>query len=337
MSIAAILTLLVALAVGSAAAPAIITVLNAAGVLDHPSGRSSHAQSAVRGAGLLCAVAVVAGSVCASIVEPTWIWLFLLIAFSGVAATVLGFLEDRIGIPILIRAGGQLIIGMCAAALLCVGVGLSAPVGVISAFAIASYMNIANFMDGVDMMSVGHAVVVSSTWIVLSVLEAAPAWMIQAGCILMGSFLAFLPWNLRTPKTFLGDAGSYLLGALISTATVAAIAYGTDPVGVLAPLAIYAADTGSTLGRRVLMGKRWYESHREHVYHQLEDLGDSHLVSTGTVAVFSALCALLGVLAAMEVLPSGIAWLSILAIAGCYVALPLVRTNSRRVRARADE
>lgn len=335
MSIQVVLTLIVSFGAASAAAPALVGALRGAGVLDHPSERSSHDQPTVRGAGLLCAVGVLAGCVVGALLDPTVSWVFILIAGVGAAATTLGFLEDLMGVSIAIRAGAQLLVGAAAAAVLCVAAGVPIWIGVAGTIAIVVYMNIANFMDGVDAMSVGHAAVVGSTWVVLSVLDASPVWGAEAGGILLGAFLAFLPWNLRTPKAFLGDAGSYLLGALISTTTAAAIVYGVEPIGVVAPLAIYLADTGYTLARRAVTGKRWYESHREHVYHRLEDLGDSHLVVTGTVMVLSILCAILGVLSVVELVPSLVAWVGIVAIMGCYVALPAVRSRVRRVRARA--
>ncbi len=72
---------------------------------------------------------------------------------------------------------------------------------------------------------------------------------------------------------FLGDVGSYLLGASIAALAVAGFLSGVYVEYVLSPILVYAADTGYTLLRRIKAGERWYASHREHVYQRLTDVG----------------------------------------------------------------
>jgi UDP-GlcNAc:undecaprenyl-phosphate/decaprenyl-phosphate GlcNAc-1-phosphate transferase len=64
----------------------------------------------------------------------------------------------------------------------------------------------------------------------------------------------------------------------------------------LAPLAVYLADTGWTLLRRVFRGEAWYRPHRTHVYQRLTDVGWSHqrvAVTAAATAAAVSVCALI--------------------------------------------
>ncbi len=98
------------------------------------------------------------------------------------------------------------------------------------------------------------------------------------------AFLGFLPWNLSRGSVFLGDVGSYLLGASVAALAVAGFLSGVYVEYVLSPILVYVADTGYYCCARINAGERWYASHREHVYQRLTDVGFSHLQSAGTVA-----------------------------------------------------
>ena len=69
---------------------------------------------------------------------------------------------------------------------------------------------------------------------------------------------------------------------------------GLPPEAALAPLALYLADTGWTLQRRVRAGEPFFEAHRTHTYQQLCDLGWSHQRVTVTTAAVTATLCLLG-------------------------------------------
>ena len=75
---------------------------------------------------------------------------------------------------------------------------------------------------------------------------------------------------------------------------VIGIRAGLPPEAVLAPMAIYVVDTGTTLWWRIRAGESWSQPHRYHVYQRLTDQGWSH----GSTAVFAAcaigICAYLG-------------------------------------------
>ena len=70
-------------------------------------------------------------------------------------------------------------------------------------------------------------------------------------------------------RVFLGDAGSYALGAALAMLAAYAVLHGIPLEAALGPLALYLADTAWTLQRRIRAGERWLEAHRTHIYQQL--------------------------------------------------------------------
>ena len=162
----------------------------------------------------------------------------------------------------------------------------------LAALAIAAYINIANFMDGVNGISRFHGIPPGARTPRPG--RDRPAWLMAGGAVLATAFLGFLPWNLSRGSVFLGDVGSYLLGASVAALAVAGFLSGVYVEYVLSPSLVYLADTGYTLLRRINAGERWYASHREHVYQRLTDVGFSHLQSAGTVTGCTAAVIVLG-------------------------------------------
>ncbi|MEO5919630.1 MAG: UDP-phosphate glycosyltransferase, partial [Pseudolysinimonas sp.] len=191
----------------------VIPVLRRLRAVDVPSGRSLHDRPAIRGVGLAPLLGFLAA--CGFLLAVEGHPVIVVAAAAGSAASVLGLLEDARGVSVGRRAAGQVLIALAATAALIAGTGASwllVPLGVIG---IAAYINVANFMDGVDGISGLHGIVAGAT---LAIAGAGTdrGWLLQAGLVIAASFAAFLPWNLLRRGTFLGDAGSYLLGATVS-------------------------------------------------------------------------------------------------------------------------
>jgi UDP-N-acetylmuramyl pentapeptide phosphotransferase/UDP-N-acetylglucosamine-1-phosphate transferase len=108
------------------------------------------------------------------------------------------------------------------------------------------------------------------------------------GAVSAGSALGFLPWNAPVAKLFLGDVGSYLFGGLVAVGLLLGWIGGVHTVVLIAPLALYLADTGTALTKRALRGDSLVEAHREHIYQRLvREAGLSHLAVAVTVGVTS--------------------------------------------------
>lgn len=277
---------------------ALIPMLKRLGVLDVPNERSSHTRVVVRGVGITVAAGLLAGLLIAALggaVEAPQ----LLLAVAGVAAAaaLLGWIEDFRGLSIRGRAALQLGIGVGGTAL---AIGLTGqtwwwlPLG---ALALAAYINIANFMDGINGISGLHGTAVGLMFAATGAITGH-GWLVVGGTVVAAAFVAFLPWNLGRGNVFLGDVGSYLLGAGLAMLGITAFLDGVQAEYLLGPVAIYLADTLATLLRRISAGERWYTPHRQHAYQRLTDVGFSHVQSALLVTGCSLLTGFCGYLAA---------------------------------------
>ena len=278
-------------AVVAAAEAVTVPLLRRAAIIDVPGHRSSHTIPTPRGggipvaAGLLVAAALIRGANAA------------VFGFAVAAFGLLGFAEDLRGLP----PGRRLIwqaAGSATVAVVLVS-GLAEPtvtvvlLAVLCAAWITGFVNAFNFMDGVNGISGAHA-------LIAGVVYAGLGWwqhdgfMVPAGAAVAASALAFLPWNAGRARVFLGDAGSYTLGAALATLAAYAVLAGIPVEAVLGPLVLYLADTAWTLQRRVRAGERWLEAHRTHVYQKWCDVGWSHQRVTVTAAATTVLLSLLG-------------------------------------------
>ena len=278
-------------AVVAAAEAVTVPLLRRAAIIDVPGHRSSHTIPTPRGggipvaAGLLVAAALIRGANAA------------VFGFAVAAFGLLGFAEDLRGLP----PGRRLIwqaAGSATVAVVLVS-GLAEPtvtvvlLAVLCAAWITGFVNAFNFMDGVNGISGAHA-------LIAGVVYAGLGWwqhdgfMVPAGAAVAASALAFLPWNAGRARVFLGDAGSYTLGAALATLAAYAVLAGIPVEAVLGPLVLYLADTAWTLQRRIRAGERWLEAHRTHVYQKWCDVGWSHQRVTVTAAATTVLLSLLG-------------------------------------------
>ena len=124
---------------------------------------------------------------------------------------------------------------------------------------------------------------------------------------------------------FLGDVGSYLLGALVAALAFAAFVDGVSPVALTAPVTLYLADTGVTILRRIRRGEPWLEAHRSHIYQRLTDRGLSHLQVASIVAIGSLAAGLAGLLSVEGSVPMtalSVALIALIAIAYVRSATP---------------
>ncbi|GAB4099738.1 UDP-phosphate glycosyltransferase [Sinomonas halotolerans] len=308
-------------------------LLERMGVIDLPSERSSHSRPTVRGLGLTIAAGLAAGwAVAFGLGAPSDGVALAAWALAGaVAAAAVGWAEDFRGLSILRRAALQLAVGAggTLALLIVTGKGLWwLPFG---AVAVAAYVNVANFMDGINGISGLHAVAVGALYAAAGALTGH-VWLVVAGVLLAASFAGFLPWNMLRGSMFMGDVGSYLLGAGIAFLALAAFFADIRLEYVFSPVLVYLADTFTTLVRRALAGKRWYASHREHTYQRLTDAGLGHTAVALIVTAATVLVGLAGFFAATAPAAGAVAAQAITAVVLlAYLAAPrLLRERERR-------
>ncbi|MGY1846808.1 hypothetical protein [Blastococcus sp. SYSU DS1021] len=216
------------------------------------------------------------------------LWGGTILTFAG-----LGWTEDVRGMTVKARAVSQL--AFSAVTVTSLGVLFGAPwwLMVVVVVGLAAFVNAANFMDGLNGLSGLFGVTAGLSYAGLGAVADLP-WLLVGGACVAASFAVFLPWNAVRPRLFLGDVGSYALGAAVGSLSVAAAFAGAPIVAALAPVAVYLVDTACTLVRRVYAGERWFEPHRSHIYQRLNQAGLPHLAVASVVAVATSACGLLG-------------------------------------------
>lgn len=255
------------------------------GLLDRPVERSSHAVPTPTGGGLGivagCGLAFAVFAIGAGI-GPDWV---AVLAGAGLLA-VLGFADDRFGLPVLSRLVFQLIV----AALFVVfvfgglegemraGAGFTMPLLALAAMAVlVGLTNFFNFMDGIDGLAGAQGVFVAGgaallIWVDTGISDSVLLLSaVAAGC------LGFLGLNWPPARIFMGDTGSLALGFLLAGAPLVTALRGELQFSVWLILwALFITDAGLTLSHRMLKGLRPYEAHRDHAYQRLARHWGSH-------------------------------------------------------------
>ena len=301
-------------------------------VLDIPNGRSMHQEATPRGGGLGVAfavtVAVALGPELSGVSRAS-------LLMCGVAFGLVGLLEDVVGVSALRR----LPLLFAAAALVLPwtfktfqgGFLWHAAFGAGLVVWVVSYTNAFNFMDGINGLAASQVAVAASAWYLIGRSQDV-AWLSSVALIVGGAALGFLPWNLPRAKVFLGDVGSYFLGAVLAVVAVEALRSGLPFEAVIGPLAVFLADTGMTLGRRIARGEPWFEAHRQHVYQRLTlQLGGSHTRGTAALTLVMAACSALGALSLAGSLQLRLMGdVGIAAVLGAYLTAPSLVGRVRR-------
>lgn len=281
----------VALVTGAILQPAVVALMTRRQVIDTPNERSSHTVPTPRGGGLAVVLAAAAGL--AVLHHVPWATFVPLIGFAA-----LGLADDVLGLRVRVRLPAQLLIALVSGALLAAGsdTGLPLVVAAVGTIWLTGYVNAFNFMDGVNGIAAAHAIVGGLAFTAVGLTRDLPV-LIGAGPVIAAAALTFLPWNAGRARIFLGDVGSYGLGGALAALAAYALLHGAPIEAAIFPLALYLADTGWTLLRRLRAGQPLHRPHRWHTYQRLTDVGLSHTqVAFGTAAIAAVLsaCGLLG-------------------------------------------
>lgn len=267
--------------------------------------------------GLLATIAVASQIKYFSVVfaESGAIWAILGASFLIV---VIGVLDDIWDLDWTIKLAAQLGIASLVA---WQGVQiLSLPIGgitvgsptlsfLITVLAIVLVMNAVNFIDGLDGLVAGVSLISGGVFLIYSYLLARDispsnyfnlASLIAA--IVVGMCAGFLPFNWHKARLFMGDAGSMLVGLLMSVAGIA-VTGQINPgelgrsellpafLPILLPFAILLlplADFSLAVLRRVGAGKSPFTADRKHLHHRLLDMGHSHVQAVLILYTWSA-------------------------------------------------
>ncbi len=241
------------------------------GIVDIPNERSSHNQVTLRGGGLVLILMAVYNLVITPDQQT------MLLAGSLLIGIVTGFLDDRYGLPTLIRFGLYLL----AAGILLLGVLqlhhfdtlIWFPLFIVMLGAVNTY----NFMDGINGITALYSLVfIITTLFLLSDLKLSNYMNVLLG---FGAFfLAFLYFNHRKKAMlFLGDSGSVSMG-LLAAFFVVYLGVKLETWTPIILLGVYGVDSVGTIIIRLIKRENILQAHKSHLYQDIVHIiGLSHL------------------------------------------------------------
>jgi len=289
-----------------AATPIVIVSMHRLAAIDQVNARSSHTAPTPRGGGIAVVLGLF-GGVLATVFGDGGAGGPNLLPLSAAAALfgLIGLAEDVGGVTPMRRLALHTAAAFLVAAMAVLGAVLGDPeprlltvllVTVTAPLWITVFVNVFNFMDGINGISAVTAALAGATLAALGADRGATA-VSAGGTLVAAAALGFLPFNFPRARVFLGDVGSYVLGAVLAVLTAQAVLAGVPPEAALAPSALYLADTTATLLRRIRAGEPWHTAHRSHAYQRLTVAGWSHTRVTVLVAAVTGVLIVLSMAA----------------------------------------
>jgi UDP-GlcNAc:undecaprenyl-phosphate GlcNAc-1-phosphate transferase len=217
----------------------------------------------------------------------------------AIGMTLLGALDDRHELRPSWKFAGQVFVAaLVAASGIRITLFVPNPVFsyVVTVLWILTVINAFNFMDNMNGLCAGLAGLAA---LVVGFAAARHGHYLVAALafLVVGAALGFLPFNYPRASTFLGDAGSHLLGFLLAVLTVLPHFYSEkhpNTLAVISPLLILfvpLADLVWVVLLRWRMGRPFYIGDTNHLSHRLVRLG---LTQAQAVAVIWAMAAAMG-------------------------------------------
>lgn len=279
------------------------------GAIDRPSDRKVHPKPTptLGGIGILVGVLVAMG---VAYFLPEFRRLYRQsfelqgVVLAALVITVLGLVDDVRALSAPAKAAGQI---LAAGILILNGVELLffwfPTQGVISLGSdvavpltivwVLIMVNATNLIDGLDGLAAGIVAVAAGAFFLW--VEAAPATFSEStsiaallAAVAAGAAVGFLPYNFHPARIFMGDSGAMLLGLLLAASTIAGVGRTIQPsrgalaafaIPVLIPLFVVAiplVDVALAIVRRIRRGRPIFTPDKEHIHHQLLQIGHTH-------------------------------------------------------------
>src|SRR2546421_4276548 len=316
-------------------------------ITDKPGGRKQHIGEIPRVGGIAMFIGILFAAMPA--VQTTGRWTLLVPA---ALLDIVGVIDDRYDVRVSARLAAQ----TCAALIMMIGgdlylrdVGDPFGTGLLglgifaipaSVFVTLSVINAFNFIDGIDGLAASTALIGLAAGGLATGLRAPAVSVAAMAC---GAILAFLLFNFpvfrnRRLRTFMGDAGSTLLG-FVAVWFALSISQGADralsPVAALWFALMPLSDFFSCIVRRAVRGKMPLQAGREHFHYMLMRAGLSGRQALAVLVAFSVFYAAVGLIGASQKLPDWALfapWITLLGVQSFIIRRLAVHLRHRRWR-----
>lgn len=282
---------------------------------DTPGGRKRHSGEIPLVGGVAMFIGILVAVM--AVEHATGRWALLVPA---ALLVIVGVIDDRYNIG----ASARLLAQICAALVMMIGGGLylrdiGDPFGTgllglgflaipASVLITLTVINAFNFVHGIDGLAASMALIALAAGALAAGLRAPALTVAALAC---GAILGFLAFNFpahrnRRWRTFMGDAGSTLLGFIVVWFTLS-ISQGEhrslSPVAALWFALMPLSDFFSCFVRRIARGKMPLHAGREHYHYMLMRAGLSGRQVLAVLVAFAVLYAAVGVIGASRNLP----------------------------------
>tara|TARA_E500000331_G_scaffold345752_1_gene383700 strand:- start:120 stop:1163 length:1044 start_codon:yes stop_codon:yes gene_type:complete len=159
-----------------------------------------------------------------------------------------------------------------------------------------------NLIDGVDGLAASLGIVASFVFGVLALFSQQIDMAILA-FTLLGSLLGFLIHNNYPAKIFMGDTGSLVVGLLLSILAINVVNSGLvfdnmtlpnkGPLVAIAILSVLLFDSLRVFVVRVFRGRNPLSPDKNHIHHELLNLGFGHLKTTLIICLMNMILMLI--------------------------------------------
>jgi len=135
-------------------------------------------------------------------------------------------------------------------------------------FGIVALINAVNMIDGLDGICGGNVAISALFFLLLS----QDTFSKQLSLALLGVSLGYLVYNFPPAKIFMGDAGSYLLGASLSVLYILTSRPipSIKMISSFFPIWLYFLDLIAGIIRRIRNKKSPFKGDRDHIYDKLK-------------------------------------------------------------------
>jgi UDP-GlcNAc:undecaprenyl-phosphate GlcNAc-1-phosphate transferase len=293
------------------------------GYVDHPGDRKMHSRVTPYGGGAAMFIGVCVAFAVAALIPDLRPYFegndeMLGVLVASAAIFVVGLIDDFRSMSAPAKIAGQVV---AASILYFAGVTmyqLKVPfagfivlspgvIPLITAIWVVALANAINLIDGLDGLAAGVVAIGAGSLAIYGIqlqrLGILPTQNIGplVAVVACGVCLGFLAFNFHPARIFMGDAGSLLLGLLMSASTMVIGGRAPDSTGTtfffFAPLLIPffilgvpLVDAGFAFIRRTARGQGFHAPDKDHIHHRLLRLGHGH---RRTVVILWAWTALL--------------------------------------------